>query len=161
MSLFSTLVAIEGFEKISNRILRQLEIKYSIEESTFDNTEFIINILNSFHRVARQLQNRYNKRETISIQDEYDVQDLLHALLKISFDDVRPEEYTPSYAGSSTRVDFLLKKEKTMVRGVQVIIMKENKILIAKREILRKNGTKRIFIPSLAKILPNSGNSLS
>jgi len=115
MSLLSTLVAIENFEKIANRILRQLEIKYSIEEDTSDKTEFIINLLNSFHRVARQLQNRYNKRETISIQDEYDVQDLLHALLKISFEDVRPEEYTPSYAGSSTRVDFLLKKEKIVI----------------------------------------------
>lgn len=115
MSLFSTLVAIENFEKIANRILRQLEIKYSIEENTYDKTEFIINLLNSFHRVARQLQNRYNKREAISIQDEYDVQDLLHALLKISFEDVRPEEYTPSYAGSSTRVDFLLKKEKIVI----------------------------------------------
>jgi hypothetical protein len=24
------------------------------------------------------------------------------------FDDIRPEEYTPSYAGGSSRIDFLL-----------------------------------------------------
>ncbi|MBZ4359524.1 hypothetical protein LAM19_25050, partial [Mycobacterium tuberculosis] len=54
-------------------------------------------------------------RQTIEINDEYDVQDLFHALLKIHFEDVRPEEYTPSYAGSSTRVDFLLKNEKIII----------------------------------------------
>lgn len=115
MSLFSLLASCMDFEKISNRILRQLEIKYSIEEVAINKTEFIIKIINSFHTVVRQIQNRYNKRETLQINDEYDVQDLLHALLRIEFDDVRPEEYTPSYAGSSTRVDFLLKDEKVVI----------------------------------------------
>ncbi len=45
----------------------------------------------------------------MNVDDEYDVQDLLHALLKLYFDDIRPEEWTPSYAGSSARMDFLLK----------------------------------------------------
>ncbi len=49
-------------------------------------------------------------RETLTIKDEYDVQDLLHALLKLHFSDVRPEEWTPSYAGNSNRMDFLLKE---------------------------------------------------
>jgi hypothetical protein len=48
-------------------------------------------------------------------ESPYDVQDLLHALLKIDFDDVRPEEWTPSYAGKSSRTDFLLKNEKIVV----------------------------------------------
>ena len=39
----------------------------------------------------------------------------MHALLCLLFDDVRPEEWTPSYAGGSSRVDFLLKDEKTFV----------------------------------------------
>lgn len=58
---------------------------------------------------------RHNRRETLIITDEYDVQDLLHALLKLYFDDVRPEEWTPSYAGKSARMDFSLKKEKTVI----------------------------------------------
>lgn len=53
----------------------------------------------------------------MTIVDEYDVQDLLHALLKIEFDDVRPEEWTPSYAGKSSRTDFLLKNEKIVVEA--------------------------------------------
>jgi len=68
-----------------------------------------------FYLVARQLRNRHDERPTIEIEDEYDVQDLLRALLTIDFDDVRPEECTPSYAGGCSRVDFLLKKEQTVV----------------------------------------------
>ena len=70
-----------------------------------------------FHLVARQLRSRHNGRETLEIEDEYDVQDLLHALLTIYFDDIRPEEWTPSYAGSSSRMDFLLKQEKIVIEA--------------------------------------------
>jgi hypothetical protein len=37
------------------------------------------------------------------------------AILRGLFGDVRPEEYSPSYAGGSSRVDFLLKGEKTVI----------------------------------------------
>lgn len=57
-------------------------------------------LIKRFHIVALQLGHRYDNRETLIIQDEYDVQDLLHALLKTVFDDVRREEVTPSYAGA-------------------------------------------------------------
>lgn len=69
----------------------------------------------SFHKVARQLRNRYNNRPTLEIEDEYDVQNLMHALLKIHFDDIRSEEWTESHAGKSSRMDFLLKKEKAVI----------------------------------------------
>ncbi|WP_197076508.1 hypothetical protein [Luteimonas sp. FCS-9] len=68
-----------------------------------------------FHYVARQLRSRHADRQTLSIEDEYDAQDLFHALLKLHFDDVRPEEWTPNYAGGSSRVDFLLKEEQIIV----------------------------------------------
>ena len=72
-------------------------------------------ICNRFHLVAHQLHNRYSDRETLHIHDEYDVQDLMHALLRIHFDDIRPEEWTPSYAGGCSRVDFLLKQEQIVI----------------------------------------------
>ena len=75
----------------------------------------IENICYKFHNVARQLQSRHSDRATLEIEDEYDVQDLLHALLKLHFDDIREEEYTPSYAASSSRVDFLLKDENIII----------------------------------------------
>jgi hypothetical protein len=72
-------------------------------------------IFSNFHKVVRQLRSRYNDKETLDVSDEYDVQDLLHAILHIFFLDIRPEEYTPSYAGSHRRMDFLLKPEKTVI----------------------------------------------
>ncbi|MFC1766499.1 hypothetical protein ACFL6U_31025 [Planctomycetota bacterium] len=73
------------------------------------------NLFDKFHAVAKQLRFRYNSRATLDIEDEYDVQDLLHALLRLYFDDVRNEEWTPSYAGGSSRMDFLLKEEKIVI----------------------------------------------
>jgi len=79
-------------------------------------TNIVLKICSQFHIVAKQLGNyRHENRNTITITDEYDVQDLLHALLKIFFDDIRPEEYTPSYAGGSSRIDFLIKSEKIAI----------------------------------------------
>jgi REase_DpnII-MboI len=68
-------------------------------------------LLRRFQRSARQLRHRYADRPGFHINDEYDVQDLLHAFLRALFDDIRPEEYTPSYAGGASRMDFLLKSE--------------------------------------------------
>lgn len=72
-------------------------------------------IIRRFHQVARQVRSRHSGRPTIEIEDEYDVQDLFHGLLKLYFDDIRAEEYTPSYAGSASRVDFLLKPEQIVI----------------------------------------------
>lgn len=72
-------------------------------------------IVRRFHRVARQLKHRHNGRVSIDVSDEYDVQDILHAMLRGLFDDVRSEEYTPSYAGGSARMDFLLKAEHVVL----------------------------------------------
>ncbi len=40
---------------------------------------------------------------------------LLHALLLLYFDDIRAEAWTPSYAGKSARMDFLLKNEGVVI----------------------------------------------
>lgn len=82
-----------------------------------DSLNIIENICNRFHLVARLLRSRYNNRTTLEIEDEYDVQDLLHSLLHLYFDDIRPEEWTPSYAGGSSRIDFLLKKKQILVES--------------------------------------------
>jgi len=66
---------------------------------------------------VKQLGARHDKRPPFLVKDEYDVQDLLHGLLRLHFDDVRPEEAKPSYAGSSSRMDFLLKSEKVVVEA--------------------------------------------
>jgi hypothetical protein len=72
-------------------------------------------LLTRFHLVAQQLKKRHGGRDSLWITDEYDVQDLLHALLRIEFDDIRAEEWTPSYAGKCSRMDFLLKKQRVVI----------------------------------------------
>ena len=72
-------------------------------------------IFSRFHKVVRQLRYRYDNRPAFDVDDEYDVQDLLHALLKMFFEDIRKEEWTPSYGGKSARMDFLLKDEKIVI----------------------------------------------
>ncbi|MFG5381090.1 hypothetical protein [Yoonia sp. R2-816] len=80
-----------------------------------DMLSLIEKICQKLHVAARQLRNRHSGRPTLEINDEYDVQDLLHAFLRLHFDDVRPEEWVPSYAGSSSRTDFLLKIERIVI----------------------------------------------
>jgi hypothetical protein len=75
----------------------------------------LIELCRRFHRVVGQLRRRHDNRPTLDVSDEYDVQDLVHALLKLSFDDIRPEEWTPSYAGGSSRMDFLLWEESIVL----------------------------------------------
>jgi len=74
-------------------------------------------IFHKFHQIVTQLVQRRENRTTLTIKDEYDVQDLLHALLRIYFQDVRSEEWCPSYAGNSYRTDFLLKNEKIIIEA--------------------------------------------
>lgn len=97
------------------RLIRKSK-KFIETKTDFKNYDDILTkIFSRFHAVVRQLRNRYSNRNTLNVEDEYDVQDLLHSLLKVDFDDIRPEETTPSYAGGSKRIDFLLKNEKVLV----------------------------------------------
>lgn len=93
--------------------------EYDLDEDTSgsepDQLTLIEKLCLRFHTSARQLQQRYDNRETLTINDEYDVQDLLHSILRLHFDDIRAEEWTPSYAGGASRVDFLLKAEQIVI----------------------------------------------
>lgn len=55
------------------------------EKAYIDYHAILINVFEKFHQVAVQLKRRHNGRETLRIEDEYDVQDLLEALLKLFF----------------------------------------------------------------------------
>ncbi|WP_231864968.1 hypothetical protein [Sorangium cellulosum] len=70
--------------------------------------ELILTLVRGLPRAMHPLTHRRKGAISLSFQSEYDIQDLLHALLRPWVADIRPEEFTPSYAGSSTRMDFLL-----------------------------------------------------
>ncbi len=120
ISRFSNLVSLEQFQALVKRLFKQLELKQRLFSIPVEVSEdkvslFLLPIIERFHKCALQLRNRHDSRSTLTITDEYDVQDLLHSILKINFEDVRPEEAVPSYAGKNTRVDFLLKRESTLI----------------------------------------------
>ena len=87
----------------------------NIKKDDRDDLLLLETLFDRFHLVVKQLRQRYDDRETIDIKDEYDTQDLLHSLLRIYFEDIRPEEWNPSYAGGATRSDFLLKRENIVI----------------------------------------------
>ncbi len=118
MAVLSMISDIEKFVSLSNQLVRQLEIKFQLSsqgEEIIDSLEMIKLICDKFHSVTRQLRSRHSNRPTLEVEDEYDVQDLFHAILKIYFSDIRKEEGTPSFAGSTARTDFLLKNERLVV----------------------------------------------
>jgi hypothetical protein len=77
--------------------------------------ELLAILLRGLRRAMHPLTHRRKGAQALSFSTEYDVQDLLHALLRPWVADIRPEEFTPSYAGSSTRMDFLLPKHKAVI----------------------------------------------
>ena len=66
-------------------------------------------------RAMHPLTHRRKNAQVLLFSNEYDIQDLLHALLRPWVADIRPEEFTPSYAGSSTRMDFLLPAHRLVI----------------------------------------------
>ncbi len=71
--------------------------------------------IQGLRRAMHTLTYRRKGAETLHFVNEYDVQDLLHALLRPWVQDIRPEEYTPSYAGKSTRMDFFLPAHELVI----------------------------------------------
>ncbi|MBS0178860.1 MAG: hypothetical protein JSR20_08870 [Nitrospira sp.] len=68
-----------------------------------------------FHLVARQLRLRKEYRPTLEINDEYDLQDLFYALLRLQFDEVGTDDWSPPYANGTQRTSYLLDWGKTVV----------------------------------------------
>lgn len=104
-------------EAIWNDLFKLPWLERPKKKTTPAGIDRVLKVIERFHTVATQLKRRYDGRETLRVTDEYDVQDLLHALLKVDFDDVRPEEYSPSKGGAASRLDFLLKVPKVVIEA--------------------------------------------
>lgn len=68
-----------------------------------------------FPAMVASLGHRSQKREPLTIADEYDVQYLFEAVLALHFDDIRSEENGASFGGGSIRLDTLLAAEGVAV----------------------------------------------
>lgn len=97
-----------------------LETKHSGQRldfagSSLDSVKVVLTVGERSREVRRQLKRRHSNRHTLEVNDEYDAQDLMHSLLRLFFDDVRREEWTPSYAGSASRIDFVLPRYRLAI----------------------------------------------
>ena len=68
-----------------------------------------------FHAVARQLRLRKDYRPTLEVDDDHDLQDLLCALLKVEFDEVATDEWTPPYTGGAPRTTLLVNRDQIAI----------------------------------------------
>jgi hypothetical protein len=68
----------------------------------------LIAICDRFHRAVSHVTKRRKGKKPIDFSDEYDLQDVFGVILKCLYESVKDEEWTPSYAGSAARIDFLI-----------------------------------------------------
>lgn len=82
--------------------------------------ELLQTLLRGLPRAMHPLAHRRKGATSLTFDSEYDIQDLLHSQLRPWVADIRPEEFTPSYAGSSARMDFLLPAHKLVIETKRV-----------------------------------------
>lgn len=87
----------------------------AVTEVAVPNTALLASALRRLAPALRPLIVRRRNRVGIDVKDEYDLQDFVEALLRSLYNDVRAEERTPSYAGSSSVIDFLLRDDAVAV----------------------------------------------
>ena len=111
---------------VQTRIESQLQQTLRTPSDRGDAIQLVTKLCRNFPLFARQLQKRRKDipgkkakeklpRPTISMKDEYDVQDSLYAILRLFFDDVRAEPWTPEYGANQNRIDFVLPKFKIAI----------------------------------------------
>ena len=105
----------------------QVSVEHASASAERDHLNITKKLCQRFHFVARQLRLRGEYRSTLDIEDEFDVQDLLHALLRLQFDDISTDEWTPSYTNGAPRTTFLLNHD-----GLAIIVKKTRTGLSAK-----------------------------
>lgn len=80
-----------------------------------DSIERVKTLCCRFHSVARQLRLRGEYRTTLTVEDEVDAQDLLHALLRTQFDNIETDEWMPNYSNGASCTTLLLNDSRLAV----------------------------------------------
>jgi hypothetical protein len=92
-----------------------LAIASSSAAAETDHLSITKKVCHRFHVVARQLRLRGEYRSTLNVEDECDVQDLMHALLRQHFDDIGTDEWTPSYSNGTPRTTYFLDHDRLAI----------------------------------------------
>ncbi|AZB34251.1 PD-(D/E)XK nuclease domain-containing protein [Chryseobacterium bernardetii] len=106
--------------------------------------DLIIAILKNFENSIKKISDkamRYGKekqnRAVISINDEYDVQDLLYIPLKSIFPEIKYEDDIGNYGGSAKRLDFYLREEGIIIEVKHINIADDKKYTKQMKEDLQ------------------------
>ena len=109
----------DGWQVVGSRISLGAQTQASTQDDILtmpDNVERLLEVLiKGLPHAMPPLKHRRQNASCLQFDNEYDVQDLLHSLLTPWIKDIRREEYTPSYAGSSTRIDFVLPEHNSVI----------------------------------------------
>lgn len=111
---------------------------------------FLTEVLRRLPHASRPLVGQRRKgRVSVPVDDEYDVQDFVHQALRLLYADTRAEDPMPSYAGKSSRTDFFIKAESTVIevkvtrpgRGEREI---RDEIIVDQRTYKTHSGAQRL-----------------
>jgi len=75
----------------------------------------VIQIIRNWANMISSFKQRRSDIKPIVVTNEYELQYLLEGILRLLFEDVRPEPHTLNYGNKSNRVDFILPKQKILI----------------------------------------------
>ena len=103
---------------ITASVLMESDLEAKPAEAQLASHSSLLLLCDTLRRLGgalRPLRQRRRGRDSLQIADEYDMQDIVEVILRSLYRDVRAEERNPSYAGSSSTIDFLIVDEKCAV----------------------------------------------
>jgi hypothetical protein len=98
--------------------IKEFEDANSTYENSNEVTEgaaIIMRIMDKWPNMISSFKQHRTDIKPISVTNEYEMQYLLEGILRLLFEDVRPETYTQNYANKSNRTDFLLPKQRILI----------------------------------------------
>ncbi|MBW4717301.1 hypothetical protein [Saccharothrix obliqua] len=99
------------------RLLLEAKGRLGVNPDLLRTTEQLVSLFRRLPAALAILERGNRDRAGLEVNDEYDLQRVLHAVLRLHFDDVEAEETTPRRAGGSYRIDFVLRQEKVAIEA--------------------------------------------
>ena len=102
------------------QILLEAQARLGFSAETLEALELLEKVARRLPISFAVMRRIVQKRPGIEVVDEYDVQRILQAILVTLFEEVEAEDPTPKKAGVSSRLDFLLKRERIAIETKMV-----------------------------------------
>lgn len=104
----NALIYIESYEKNN-------PIEDESSSKSMESAKLIIRIMSNWSNMVASFTKHRKDISPIKITNKPEMQYLLEGVLRLLFNDVRPETYTPNHGNKSNRTDFLLPKDRILI----------------------------------------------